>query len=67
MPSTQHIIASSEGSAVAIAAGSQISTGGIPLVYLQNSGLGNTINPLMSLVDKEVYKIPMILMSRPAM
>ena len=58
----QHIIASNEGAAISIATGVQISTGQTPLVYLQNSGLGNTINPLMSLVDPEVYSIPMILM-----
>jgi phosphonopyruvate decarboxylase len=57
-----HIIAANEGTAVALAVGYHLSTGKIPLVYLQNSGLGNTINPLLSLADKEVYGIPMIVM-----
>lgn len=57
-----NIIAANEGTAVAIAAGYNISNKKIPLVYLQNSGLGNLINPLLSLTDKKVYKIPMIIM-----
>jgi len=51
----QHIIAANEGNAVALAAGYH-------LVYLQNSGLGNALNPLLSLADKEVYSIPMVLL-----
>jgi len=58
----EHIIAANEGAAVGLAAGYHIATGKIPLVYLQNSGLGNAINPLLSLADKEVYSIPMIVM-----
>src|SRR5690625_2863130 len=58
----QHIIAANEGAAVALAAGHYLGTGELPLVYLQNSGLGNTINPLLSLADPEVYGIPMILL-----
>jgi phosphonopyruvate decarboxylase len=57
----EHIIAANEGGAVALAAGYHLATGKIPLVYLQNSGLGNMINPLLSLVDKEVYSIPMVI------
>lgn len=57
----EHIIAANEGAAVALAAGYYLATGGIPLVYFQNSGLGNAANPLLSLADKEVYGIPMIL------
>ena len=57
-----NIIAVNEGTAVAIAAGYNISSKKIPFVYLQNSGLGNLINPLLSLTDKKVYKIPMIIM-----
>ena len=57
-----HIISANEGNAVALAAGYYISTGSIPLVYMQNSGLGNAVNPLVSLVDKHVYQIPMLLM-----
>ena len=58
----EHIIAANEGAAIAIAAGYHIATGNIPLVYMQNSGLGNSVNPLLSIADKEVYSLPMILM-----
>lgn len=57
-----HIIAANEGNAIGIALGYHLSTGKVPLVYFQNSGLGNCINPLLSLADKEVYGIPMIMM-----
>lgn len=57
-----HIIAANEGNAIALAAGNHLATGNIPLVYMQNSGIGNAINPLLSLVDKQVYKIPVLLM-----
>lgn len=60
--SSEHIIASNEGAAIALATGYHLSTNKVPLVYLQNSGLGNCINPLLSLADKEVYGIPMVLM-----
>ncbi len=56
------IIAANEGNAIAIAAGHYIATKEIPLVYMQNSGEGNTVNPIASLVDKDVYAIPMILL-----
>ncbi len=55
-----HIIAANEGSAMAIATGYNLATKKIPVVYLQNSGLGNLINPLLSLADKKVYSIPML-------
>ncbi|HON19488.1 MAG TPA: phosphonopyruvate decarboxylase [Salinivirgaceae bacterium] len=58
----KHIIAANEGNAVGIASGYHLASGKIPLVYLQNSGLGNIINPLLSLTDKNVYSIPMLLM-----
>ena len=57
-----HIIAVNEGAAVALAAGFHLSTGKIPLVYMQNSGLGNAANPLLSLADSDVYSIPMLLL-----
>ena len=57
----RHITAANEGGAIALAAGHHLGTGGIAAVYLQNSGLGNTINPLTSLADPEVYGIPMLL------
>lgn len=59
--SESHLIAANEGAAVALAAGHHLATGELSLVYLQNSGLGNTINPLLSLADPEVYSLPMIL------
>jgi phosphonopyruvate decarboxylase len=62
VPATRHIVAANEGNAVAIAMGHALTTGRPGLVYLQNSGLGNTINPLLSLVDPEVYGVPMILL-----
>ncbi len=56
------IITANEGGAIALAAGYHMATHNIPLVYMQNSGFGNIVNPLTSLVDKEVYSIPMLLM-----
>lgn len=61
-PGHQHAIAANEGNAIALAAGYHLATGSVPLVYMQNSGLGNAINPLISLADKEVYAIPMVLL-----
>jgi phosphonopyruvate decarboxylase len=55
-----NIITANEGAAVALAAGHYLATGKIGLVYLQNSGFGNTINPLLSLVDPDVYNIPVL-------
>jgi phosphonopyruvate decarboxylase len=60
--SHEHIIAANEGLAVSLASGYYLSSGKIPLVYLQNSGLGNMVNPLTSLLDKEMYSIPVLLM-----
>lgn len=57
-----HILAANEGNAIAIAVGHYLSTREIPLVYMQNAGLGNCVNPLISLTHKEVYHIPMILL-----
>jgi phosphonopyruvate decarboxylase len=62
LPREQHIIAANEGSAVGIALGHYLRTGRPALVYLQNSGMGNTVNPLLSLADADVYGIPMILL-----
>lgn len=62
LPSEQNIIAANEGGAMGIAAGYHLATGKIPVVYMQNSGEGNIINPLASLTDKEVYNIPVLLM-----
>jgi phosphonopyruvate decarboxylase len=57
-----HIITANEGNAVALALGYHLATGKIAAVYMQNSGLGNAINPLVSLADPEVYKVPMMLL-----
>lgn len=58
----RNIIAANEGNAVGIASGHYFATKEIPLVYMQNSGMGNTINPLASLGDKDVYAVPMLLL-----
>jgi phosphonopyruvate decarboxylase len=47
---------------VALAIGHYLATGRPALVYMQNSGLGNTINPLASLADPAVYAVPVVLM-----
>jgi phosphonopyruvate decarboxylase len=56
-----HIISANEGGAVALALGYHLATRNVPLVYLQNSGLGNIVNPLLSLADPEVYSVPLLL------
>lgn len=61
IPDGQHVMAANEGNAVAIAAGHYMATGKIPIVYMQNSGIGNATNPLLSLTHDCVYGIPMIL------
>lgn len=57
-----NIITANEGSAVGVAAGHYLATGELPLIYMQNSGIGNAVNPLLSLADEKVYSIPMIVM-----
>ncbi|MDR3587315.1 MAG: phosphonopyruvate decarboxylase [Desulfosporosinus sp.] len=59
--SKHHIIAANEGNCTALASGYHLATGKIPCVYLQNSGLGNIINPVASLLNDQVYGIPCIL------
>lgn len=56
-----HIIGANEGNCTAIAAGYHLATGKVPVVYMQNSGEGNAINPMASLLHEQVYGIPMIL------
>ena len=58
----RNVIAANEGNAVGIAAGHYFASREIPLVYMQNSGQGNTVNPLASLADKDVYAVPMLLL-----
>lgn len=62
MDAKHNIIAANEGAAVGLAAGHHLATGKIGVVYMQNSGEGNIINPLASLTDKEVYNIPALLL-----
>ena len=57
-----NIISANEGGAVALACGYNLATDNIPMVYMQNSGIGNAINPLLSLADEEVYNIPILLL-----
>lgn len=54
----RHVIAANEGNAAALAAGYHLATGKVPVVYLQNSGLGNVVNPAASLLNEKVYAIP---------
>ncbi len=58
----KNIIAANEGNAIALSAGYHLATGRTGLVYMQNSGQGNAVNPLTSLVDEDVYSIPMLLL-----
>ena len=55
-----HIIAANEGNCAALAAGYHLATGKVPVVYMQNSGEGNIINPVASLLNDKVYSIPVI-------
>ena len=55
-----HIIAANEGNCTALAAGYHLATGKTPIVYMQNSGEGNIINPVASLLNDKVYAIPVI-------
>ena len=57
----KHIIATNEGSAVSLGIGHYLSTKKIPCVYMQNSGLSNALNPLISIAHQKVYSIPLIL------
>jgi phosphonopyruvate decarboxylase len=60
--SDYHLITANEGAAIAYGIGHYLATGSVPFVYIQNSGLGNTINPVLSLASQEVYGIPMLIM-----
>lgn len=62
MDEKHNIIAANEGAAIGLAAGYHLATGKAGVVYMQNSGEGNIINPLASLTDKEVYNIPVLLL-----
>ena len=60
-PAEKHIISANEGSATGLATGYHLATGKIPMIYMQNSGEGNMVNPLMSIADPDVYSIPMLI------
>lgn len=62
VPKEKHVIAANEGASIGLAVGYYLATGKLPLVYMQNAGLGNTINPILSIADEEVYGIPMLLL-----
>ena len=55
-----HIIAANEGNCTALAAGYHLATGKVPVVYMQNSGEGNIVNPVVSMLNSKVYAIPVI-------
>jgi phosphonopyruvate decarboxylase len=57
-----HLITANEGGAIALGIGHYLGTGNIPMIYLQNSGLGNIVNPVLSLASEQVYGIPMLIM-----
>ena len=57
----KHIIATNEGAAVSLGIGHYLSTKSVPCIYMQNSGLSNALNPLISIAHKKVYSIPLIL------
>ena len=57
----KHIIATNEGSAISIGIGHYLSTKQVPCIYMQNSGLSNALNPLISIANKKVYNIPLVL------
>ena len=58
---SKHLVAANEGSAVGIGLGYYLKTRKIPVIYMQNSGLGNAINPLISLANSKVYRIPVFM------
>lgn len=61
-PATNHVITANEGNAMGMATGYHLATGEVPVVYMQNSGIGNALNPLLSLTHKEVYCVPALLL-----
>lgn len=62
VPVDRHVITANEGAAVALGVGHHLATKKWPCVYFQNSGIGNIVNPIMSLAHPEVYRVPMLLM-----
>jgi len=62
IPAERHVITANEGNAIGLATGYYLATNHLPLVYMQNSGLGNAVNPITSLTDPLIYGIPMLLL-----
>ena len=60
-PKEKNITTANEGNAIALATGYHFATGKYGVMFMQNSGLGNTINPLTSLTDPEVYSVPLLM------
>ena len=60
-PAERNVITANEGNAVGVACGYHVATGRAAVVYMQNSGEGNAVNPLLSIADPDVYSIPMLL------
>ena len=61
VPQENHIISANEGAAIGLGVGYHLATQKIPLIYMQNSGLGNAINPLLSIADPDVYAVPLLI------
>ncbi len=61
-PESHHVLSANEGNAIALATGYHLATNTVPLVYMQNSGLGNAMNPLISLTAKCVYSVPLVML-----
>ena len=62
LSSNEHIIAPNEGASIGLAIGSYLATKSPAVVYMQNSGLSNALNPLISIAHKKVYQIPLVLL-----
>ena len=60
-PHEKNIITANEGNAIALAAGYHFATRKFGVVFMQNSGLGNSVNPLASLADPDVYSVPLLM------
>ena len=57
----QHVIATNEGAAISLGIGHYLATNKVPCIYMQNSGLSNALNPIISIAHKNVYSIPLVL------
>ncbi len=59
LKSISHRVAVNEGNAIGSAIGYYLATKKVPLVYMQNSGLTNALNPILTL--SKLYTVPMVL------